>query len=883
MAEEMKTTDFEDPSDSVEREAEMAEDAEEGGEEGEEEGDGGEHEGEEDPEDEEYTALFEGNKDLLDYAEDDTFGLKLYQQFERRDYEALAERKRKALSDPCCNDSAKKLKQDDFCGTSIDEIREMMDFGWRRKSRKTKKRGRRKGSKNKLSPEVTRKLGDATLHYASGRYDEAVCVLKEVVKLAPTLADPYYTLGLVHNANGDRKRAFNFYMIAAHVMPKDPSLWKLLVTWSIDIGNSGLVMYCLSKAITADPKDMGLRFDRASLFVELGHYQKAAESYDQILGLCPANVEARMMAAKMYQKCGQVERAINTLEDYIKYHPTEIDLSIVNLLASIYMENKQHVKALLQIENARSVYCSSNKFPLCLTVKEGICQAYLGNMEKAEILLVDLQMEKADHGELITEVADSFMNLGQYESALKYYFMLDGTNGHENVYLDKKIAQCYISLKERAKAIAALYKVLLAMEDDIDSRLTLASLLLDEEKKDEAITVLSPPKNQESTIDTNSVGPKPWWLSGKVRFQLAKIYHAKGMLEDFVDAIFSSIRETLFIETMNQKVRVKKKLTKSVLNERIKVAGDYEDDSIFRGFRPIGTIPEMAKASRAKKSLQKLEAVKEEKKAAALAAGLDWQSDESDDESPPKALREPPLPKLLKDEEHYQLTLDLCKALASLQRSREALEIINHTLRLAHKTLSVEEEEELRSLGAQIACNTTDPMHGYDHVRHRVRHHPYSSAAWNGYYKVVSRFGSRLPKHDKFLPGMRDAHPDCVHPVIIRGHQSTMKCKHQDAAREYLQAYKVQPDNPLVNLCAGTALINLALGLRVRNRHQCIAQGFAFLYNYMRLCKSSQVAGFNQGAKRSKDLVVYLAVVFYSSCILKKKMYSGSTKESLDY
>lgn len=35
-----------------------------------------------------------------------------------------------------------------------------------------KKRGRRKGSKNKVSAEVTKKLGDATLHYAHGRYDE---------------------------------------------------------------------------------------------------------------------------------------------------------------------------------------------------------------------------------------------------------------------------------------------------------------------------------------------------------------------------------------------------------------------------------------------------------------------------------------------------------------------------------------------------------------------------------------------------------------------------------------------------------------------------------------------------------------------------------------
>lgn len=38
------------------------------------------------------------------------------------------------------------------------------------------------------------------------------------------------------------------------------------------------------------------------------------------------------------------------------------------------------------------------------------------------------------------------------------------------------------------------------------------------------------------------------------------------------------------------------------------------------------------KAVRARKLLQKKAALKEEKKAAALAAGLDWQSDESDDE-----------------------------------------------------------------------------------------------------------------------------------------------------------------------------------------------------------------------------------------------------------
>lgn len=43
---------------------------------------------------------------------------------------------------------------------------------------------------------------------------------------------------------------------------------------------------------------------------------------------------------------------------------------------------------------------------------------------------------------------------------------------------------------------------------------------------------------------------------------------------------------------------------------------------------------ERLKAARARKMLQKRAAQKEEKKAAAIAAGLDWHTDDSDDEPP---------------------------------------------------------------------------------------------------------------------------------------------------------------------------------------------------------------------------------------------------------
>jgi Tfp pilus assembly protein PilF len=64
-------------------------------------------------------------------------------------------------------------------------------------------------------------------------------------------------------------------------------------------GNIGQASYCLSKAIMADPKDVTLRLHRASLHVELGDYQKAAESYEQIYQLTHDNIEALKTGAKV--------------------------------------------------------------------------------------------------------------------------------------------------------------------------------------------------------------------------------------------------------------------------------------------------------------------------------------------------------------------------------------------------------------------------------------------------------------------------------------------------------------------------------------------------------------------------------------------------------
>uniref|UniRef100_A0A2P2K8K4 Uncharacterized protein MANES_06G016500 n=1 Tax=Rhizophora mucronata TaxID=61149 RepID=A0A2P2K8K4_RHIMU len=755
-------------------------------------------------------------------------------------------------------------------GASMDEIMEIMTRGMRKKSRKSKhmqlkKAGRRKGSKNKLSPEIERMLGDAVVHLAHGRYEEAISISLEVIRRAAHVPDSYHILGRVHDALGNTEKAMGLYAFAAHLKPSS-SLWKILYTWHSNRGDMARARKYLSKAIKADPNDIDLRSSYASLYVELGDYQRAAELYEQIVKICPERVQELMTAAKLYLKSGQIEQGVGVLEDYLQHYPSDANLlSVTEFLASVFMEINAYNNALQRIERVQTVYYSGMELPLQLKVKAGICHLHLGNVEKAEILFNMDWESVSDHIRLITEVADAYMCREHFLSALKYYHMLELVVGTDNEgHIHFKIGQCYSFLKERAKAIEFFYKALNIHKDDVDARLALASLLLEEAKEDEAISLLSPPSDLDSP-DPSSDKQKPWWLDGKIKLKLCCIYRAKGMLEDFVNTILPLVRDSLYVKTNRPKV--KKRLTVSVLRERAKVLDIQETADVFGGVRPLASRLVLSQAARARKLLQK----KEEQKATARAAGIDSFSDYTDDncweeemyQKEEDAVRVPPLPNFLEDEEHYDLIIDLCKALQSLQRYWEALQIIYLTRRLAYDRLHAEKKEELQSLEAQISYNTTDPKHGFDYVRSMVQQHPHSISAWNCYYKITARLVKGYSKHGKFLRDMRAKYSDCVPPIVISGHHFTMGSFYQDAAKDYLEAYKLLPESPLINLCVGTALINLTLGFRLQNKHQCVAQGLAFLYNSLRLTENSQEACYNIARAYHHVGLVSLAASYY--------------------
>lgn len=810
-----------------------------------------------------YRWRFGDEIDPLALAEDDASGAQPYQQFERLEYEALAARKRKFLSQEAkdSDKSDRKGKHPELFGASIDEIWEASGLGASRSRKKKKKRGRKPAQ---LSPELKKKLGDANLLYATSRYEEALDLLKEVVRLAPNMADPYHTLGLVYNSMGNRKKAISFYMLAAHLTPKDVSLWKRLASMSVEDGSTTQAVYCLRKAMKADPEDVHVKWELGALFVELKDFAKAAETYEGILLAHPSDVEVCKMVAKMHHQGGRIEDAKQVLKKLIDEHPTEANLTVVNLLADLHMDNKDFSAAITCIEHARKVYCSGQGLPLDLAVKAGICHAHLGLDSIAERYCEALGKEQAEEfSDLVLQVGDAYMGLGHHKSALKYYGMLDGISSLQNSSLWTKMAQCHVAMNEHAAAVALYQKVVAGATHDVDVRITLAGLLLEINKLEEASNVLVPPHSTECSEEK-----QPWWLDGRVILMLAKVYYLASRFDSFLEVMVPCLRNALDVEIHNQKVKGKRRLPKRVLLARAKLldnGGGFNDP--FIRFNPVMSGSEKLKASRAKKALAKLEAKKEEKRAAVLAAGLEWQSeDESEPEVMDVELRVQPIPKLFDDEEHCQLIVQACKLLGTRKRYGEALEIINQTLKIAHPNV-INKRPELRSLGAEITFKAKDAKHGYECVRYIVQQQPYSLSAWNCYYQAVSSSETRIPRHTKFILNMRTKYPDCVPPMIICGHQFAMISQPQGALREYLQAYKLQPEDPFVNLCIGVSLINLSLGFRLTNRNQCVMQGFAFLHKYQQLSENSQESSYNLARAYHHVGFVTLAVKYYEKVL----------------
>uniref|UniRef100_A0A0D3BNL3 Uncharacterized protein n=1 Tax=Brassica oleracea var. oleracea TaxID=109376 RepID=A0A0D3BNL3_BRAOL len=435
--------------------------------------------------------------------------------FERLEYEALAEKKRKALFDSQRDGSEKRGKYD---------AKELVFTGRRRRRRMNKKRGRRQGSKKQISPEIQKRMTEAIFLHADNKDSEAFPILFDIINEAPAFGQAYYYLALVPDNLGLRSPV---------VLPPGGEVGcstrgegeACPGPVKREQGNMVLASDYVSKAVQADPEDIDLKYEYADLCLSAGKYKEAAETYEKIFRRHPDIIEPLKRGTEYFLKSGKGERAANMLEDHIKSHPSEVGPDILDLLADVLMQINAYDRALKYIHDVRQIYNLGKELPSSLKIRQAICHVRLEEMEQAEIVLNILPREAvSEHPKLIIDLADELTNIENFHSALKYY-LLAINDTLNNGYLLVKAARCYMSLEKREQAIVFYYRALNELSDPIDARITLASLLLEDGKRDEAISVRFLLRKIQ----------KAWWKKRKIRMHLCQIYHSEGMLEEFAN------------------------------------------------------------------------------------------------------------------------------------------------------------------------------------------------------------------------------------------------------------------------------------------------------------------------------------------------------------
>ncbi|PSC75147.1 general transcription factor 3C polypeptide 3 isoform X1 [Micractinium conductrix] len=728
---------------------------------------------------------------------------------------------------------------------------------WRKKAEK-------KGAKRRELPEaVTSKLGEANLLYATGQNQEAIGKLMEVIRLAPNLPDPYHTLGLLHEATAEVKKALDFYMIAAHLTPKDLSLWKRLAQLSTEQGLIRQAVYCYSQVLKRDKEDVDARYDRAMLYADMGESRKATEGLEQVRSMRPEHSEAPKALARLYHRAGQAGQAAQVLQTHINSYPGQTDLTHVNILAELYCDAGQWDAVLTLVQFAENeLLVGDEELPIDLRVKAGAAHAYKGDVAAAVEALGAVLEEPVDtYADLYFDAAHVLMDVGQPDKALPFLTTLADHPDSSNPQVWERLTQCHRALEDPEAALNVYQTVTQQLGPDdpgyIDAVVALAELHRELGQTAEAEGVLA---GLEALIRSQDM-PQDHAAATEFVLRRANILYACGKNEAYLDVtvpVLSSTLRALEEEHRQAQGEGDPRLAKRLryLNNRAAlraaVVGGASGDGVFVGYR---------KYDRRKQHIRELD----ERAAAILAAQgatSGAESEGEDEGSPGLVLRE-----LLKEEAPFMMLLQTGQVLLAERQYQEARELLQAALDVCGKRWTDKwKKDAVRVLLFEAALGQRDFAAALASLRPVANRWPRSPLVWNGFSRYLTETGG-VRAAQRMLQPLRSRHPACLPLMLLMGHCHLLNTQYSEALAEYFHAYRLSPQEPLVLLCIAAALLNRGSTKRVPDRHRAVLQAFAFLQEYSEARCNPQEAAYNLGRAAHQLGLLHLAVPYYERAL----------------
>ncbi|KAJ4458522.1 putative transcription factor IIIC-gamma subunit [Paratrimastix pyriformis] len=383
-----------------------------------------------------------------------------------------------------------------FMGDLIIQLQQQSVMAFRMECAPPASMGHGKGTKKKIAPEVASMLGRATMHYIAKEFKEAIEILQEVIKKAPSIVDPYHTLGLIYEELGESTKAIEFYLIAAHIAPSDVTQWERIAQMSLEQNNTHQAVYCYQKILKVKPNDRDAALAKARALERLGDHPRALETLITLHQAKPEDEAVVQELAKTHHALGQDAEAAQVgpravagwvLEGFLG--ESTDNLNLVNMLceSDIALRRWAHVTRIAcphltllrttHLPSGRLAGLPGGRAALDLLAKLAVAQIWLQNTQQVDVLVNAITSEPADmYGDLFIDVGDAFLATESWERALALFSMAQAVPALDQPALWVKMGKCYKALGQRAEAIQCYERFLLEKPDALDERLEVAQL-----------------------------------------------------------------------------------------------------------------------------------------------------------------------------------------------------------------------------------------------------------------------------------------------------------------------------------------------------------------------------------------------------------------------
>ena len=200
--------------------------------------------------------------------------------------------------------------------------------------------------------------------FVENDYDKAEHLTRQAILINPEMYPAHNLLSQIYAARGDEDKAISAAWAAAHTKHRDPEIWSRTARLILDrdtedrISSLRGAIYCLNRVLSLEKHDIEAKFERATLYQELGHNGKAAVEYEQLFKHLPYETTILRHLAEIYIETGEsnlalqhYQRSISHFREVEPEQVPEFTWSDINIVTELYGLQQQYEDGITELKS----------------------------------------------------------------------------------------------------------------------------------------------------------------------------------------------------------------------------------------------------------------------------------------------------------------------------------------------------------------------------------------------------------------------------------------------------------------------------------------------------------------------------------------------------